>query len=447
LNAAFLIVFQPCLTMTDSGRSSPIPRDRSDSSPRRPTIDRSAASANAAAKLADTFHAVRFGSSSSAALEFVPPLAQLCLKHVAANFCVRPTFSGIPEKFHAKLYTMLPPPHELTLAIAAPLLHDEGYWKRACLQKWPTSNPAAHDHSWKVLYFERTCQDALEVFDGSPEQQEDFLKVASHAKDYVFRLHLHQFLGRGDVTWLFDALPLLHSVSVTYGAREVGMQYDRTAFGMKLLDCEMMAKSLSSSQSLTTLRLHENLLDDEKIRRLSAGLKANNTLTDLDLSHNMISDRGVRSLCKFLTENVVLTSLNLCDNRVYADGAKYIGRALQMNHSLLSLNIRLNRIGDKGGRYVFEGLKTNSGLQCLNIDGNGLEAEAARVFWSMARFLLHFPKRLPRHLLLIRFNTTMTWVDLSSNRLGDDGGQVCPQLQHLAMCMAECAIFCLTHIG
>jgi len=34
---------------------------------------------------------------------------------------------------------------------------------------------------------------------------------------------------------------------------------------------------------------------------------------------------------------------------------------------------------------VFEGLKTNSGLQCLNIDGNGLEAEAARVFWSMAR--------------------------------------------------------------
>ena len=25
---------------------------------------------------------------------------------------------------------MLPPPHELTLAIAAPLLHDEGYWKR-----------------------------------------------------------------------------------------------------------------------------------------------------------------------------------------------------------------------------------------------------------------------------------------------------------------------------
>jgi hypothetical protein len=152
------------------------------------------------------------------------------------------------------------------------------------------------------------------------------LKIAAHAKDYVFRLHLHQFLGRGDIAWLFDSLHLLHSVSVTYGAREVGMQYDRTAFGMKLLDCEMMAKSLSSSQSLTSLHLHENLLDDEKIRRLSAGLKANNTLTDLDLSHNMISDRGVRSLCKFLTENVILTSLNLCDNRVYADGAKYIGR-------------------------------------------------------------------------------------------------------------------------
>lgn len=369
--------------MSDSGRSSP--HLRTDSSPRRATIDRSAAASNAVSKLADTFHAVRFGSSSSSALEFVPPLAQLCLKHVAANFCVRPTFSGIPEKFHAKLYTMLPPPHELTLAIAAPLLHDEGYWKRACLQKWPTSNPSSHDHSWKVLYFERTCQDALEVFDGSPEQQEDFLKIAAHSKDYVFRLHLHQYLGRGDVAWIFDALPLLHSVSVTYGAREVGMQYDRTAFGMKLLDCEMMAKSISSSQYLTSLRLHENLLDDEKIRRLSAGLKANNTLTDLDLSHNMISDRGVRSLCKFLTENVVLTSMNLCDNRVYADGAKYIGRALQINHSLLSLNIRLNRIGDKGGRYVFEGLKTNSGLQCLNVDGNGLEAEAARVFWSMAR--------------------------------------------------------------
>ena len=109
------------------------------------------------------------------------PLSELCVRVLAANFASRPTLRGIAPRYINRVTELLPT--NLPLEVTGPLIDDEGYWKRACLQKWPTSNPSSHDHSWKVLYFERTCQDALEVFDGSPEQQEDFLKIAAHSKD------------------------------------------------------------------------------------------------------------------------------------------------------------------------------------------------------------------------------------------------------------------------
>ncbi len=70
----------------------------------------------------------RFGPAEKKPFDFIPPLTDLALNVVAANFTSRPTFAGIPKKFREKFTTLLPT--TLPLEITAPLIENESYWKR-----------------------------------------------------------------------------------------------------------------------------------------------------------------------------------------------------------------------------------------------------------------------------------------------------------------------------
>lgn len=317
------------------------------------------------------------------------------------------------------------------------------YWKRCASDLFQNCLPADHGHSWKQLFFEKTVEEALENFDGSEQTHAALANLLRTAQDYVYKLRVRQFASHADVALLFDNLPNLYSLAMTYGSRNVGMKYERSIFGMKLADAEFLSQQLPRTETLTTLVLNENILDDEKVpvacwrrlpapafagiitvfsvaavsdrafslqvRRLVVGLRDNMTITSLDLSHNKISDRGSRALCKCLGKDSVITTVSLYDNHIHSEGGKFLGRALQSNVSLANLNVRLNRLGEKGGCYIFEGLKSNAALARLNISGNGLgdgsgQGEAVRVMAAM-----------------LRVNRTLGSVDLSSNALGEDG--------------------------
>ena len=286
------------------------------------------------------------------------------------------------------------------------------YWKRCAADLFQTCVPADHGHSWKQLFFEKTVEEALENFDGSSEAHTALNRLLATSSDLVFKLKIRQFASHADMAFLFDTLPNLYSLSITFGSRNVGMKYERSIFGMKLADAECLSQQLPRTETLTQLVLNENVLDDEKVRRLVVGLRDNLTITDLDVSHNKISDRGTRALCKCLGKDSVLAHLSLCDNHIHSEGGKFLGRALQTNTSLLRLNMRLNRLGEKGGCYIFEGLKSNSALKHLTISGNGLadesgQGEAVRVLAAM-----------------LRVNKTLNNLDISSNSLGAEAGVV-----------------------
>lgn len=56
------------------------------------------------------------------------------------------------------------------------------------------------------------------------------------------------------------------SLAISYNLKEVGMDYDRSLFGMKLSDCRCLAKALEHTETLTYLDLSNNSLDDDKVR-------------------------------------------------------------------------------------------------------------------------------------------------------------------------------------
>ncbi len=77
------------------------------------------------------------------------------------------------------------------------------------------------------------------------------------------------------------------------------MNYDRAMFGMKLPDCRSVAKMLEKSETLVTLALPGNLLEDDKIRMIASGLVDNHSVTDLDLSHNKVTANQKQALMLF----------------------------------------------------------------------------------------------------------------------------------------------------
>ena len=62
------------------------------------------------------------------------------------------------------------------------------------------------------------------------------------------------------------------------------MDYERTLFGMKLLDVTSLAKALRVTETLTILSLPCNLLDDNTVRILASGLQARSLSLTLALT-------------------------------------------------------------------------------------------------------------------------------------------------------------------
>eukprot|EP00803_Ostreobium_quekettii_P007302 evm.model.scf_3761.1 EVM.evm.TU.scf_3761.1 scf_3761:2780-6088(+) len=200
------------------------------------------------------------------------------------------------------------------------------------------------------------------------------------SRRFVQHLTIRQLPSHLDLQIIFDAMVNSPAgLSLCYGLKGVGMEYERTLFGMKLSDCRSLARSLESCETLTYLDLSSNLLDDDKTRMLASGLVENISLTHLDLSHNRISDRGVRALARVLDGRSVVAILNLYDNHVYREGGRALSRTLRSSVALSDLNLRMNRLGDEGCRWVADALRGNETLRRLDLSANGageLTAEA-----------------------------------------------------------------------
>ncbi len=157
-------------------------------------------------------------------------------------------------------------------------------------------------------------------------------------------LPLLQLPSHCDLELVMSRLPNLTSLSLTYGMRHIGMRYDegrrarggplnlctpssstpcsydRGLFGMRIADAESLARCIKLTDTLTSLSLPSNAIDDNMLLVLMSGLLPNATLSHLDLSHNAITSAGVQLLAKLLRGPSVLASLSLADNRAGEKG-------------------------------------------------------------------------------------------------------------------------------
>ena len=232
---------------------------------------------------------------------------------------------------------------------------------------------------------------------------------------------------------LFQNVPTLCNLDMTFGVKDVGMEYERSKFGMKMSDVTSLQKALRVTETLTILSLPCNLLDDNTMRILATGLQGNSTITALDLSHNKIADRGVKTIAKLLRPHErdhlaqplrqprprrrrqVLWARAKAEleprdaqpapqpfgdegGKMLLDGlgrerdadtpqpleqcarprqAQQMGSIVQASSSLQSLDLSCNVLSEEAGRLLRDGLQQNTTLTSLDLRLNQISVDTA----------------------------------------------------------------------
>lgn len=340
-------------------------------------------------------------------------LVQICLRRVAHNFL---SYDQLEKQLSNKkqledVYAMLD--LDMPLPAAATRINDENYWKRRTQARHRNAQVEKHGCSWKQTFLELELQEALErvTIDYGDVDLEALKEQVMASRLYIFQLAMRQFPSHIDLNFIFDSLPALCSFSVTYGNRRLGMDYERAMFGMKISDAQYLSRNIRVSQTLVSLSLPCNMIDDELVKVLMGGLSYGHMLTHLDLSHNKIGDRGARRLASMLDHDYCIQTLDLSDNNIHANGCMHLGAHLAENMTCAHLNLRLNRCEDNGISHLFQDLCVNKYLQTLNISCNDLTV-----------------KCLPYINSMIAENSTLSELDLSANPLYTEADSEDPRL-------------------
>ena len=236
------------------------------------------------------------------------------------------------------------------------------------------------------------------------ENIEVLFNLLDACMDYVFTITFRQCPSHIDMFDLCSLTPNLAKLDITYGINKAGMNYERMLFGMKISDASSLAKVFDTTETLTSLVMSGNMIDDDLLRMLMTGLIKNNTITNLDVSHNKITNHGARLMSKLLGENSVITALDLSDNQIHVEGGRYLARGLRDNDALLALNLRLNRLTDGGCRLLVEGLQENVTLTDLNLSANCAGNQTCQMLCT----ILRDPDR------------ELTKIDVSSNEFTEE---------------------------
>jgi hypothetical protein len=199
-------------------------------------------------------------------------LVNKCLDIVAANFASKPNIENLPEKLLPKLVDRLP--LDLPVNVSAAHVHSESYWKKCCLfgRGWKNCQIAEHGLTWKQTFFELFIQQEIEAFDPNVHDIDDLHLKLEAAEDYVFNLKIIQLLSHIDLQHIFSRLPNLSKLELTYGVKQVRMNFERSLFGMKISDADSLKQCIKATDVLTTLVLPSNLIDDDLLRQLMGGL-------------------------------------------------------------------------------------------------------------------------------------------------------------------------------
>mmetsp|Transcript_34031 Transcript_34031/g.63546 ORF Transcript_34031/g.63546 Transcript_34031/m.63546 type:complete len:188 (+) Transcript_34031:103-666(+) len=150
----------------------------------------------------------------------------------------------------------------------------------------------------------------------------------------------------------------------------------------------MIAEFLHKNKSVKILELvADDSFDPQKfdmgVVALLTELKSNNTLTTLKLCNNVVSAQGAEALANSVQVNHTLTCLDISRNDISTEGAGELGAALNVNHTLTTLILQQNNIRGPGAVALFSALSRNCTLSSLDLTKNPIGDEGAAALLAL----------------------------------------------------------------
>ena len=185
----------------------------------------------------------------------------------------------------------------------------------------------------------------------------------------------------------------------------------------------LLAEVLQSGRVLTHLNLERVWICDGGTQVLADFLEINQALTHLNLRHAMVFDSGAIALANALQLNYTLTHLSLPENWIGFVGACALAASLLSNSGLIYLDLSQNLGGDSVAVVLSKALESNCVLKYLNLSQWFDCTEKSTPFPDSANVHVEMigPEGGSALAEALRFNCTLTYLDLQYNNIGDTG--------------------------
>ena len=175
----------------------------------------------------------------------IETLVEMAIKVVAANFKRYPELEGVNDT-HVQQEIVKLADRYLPVTTTGRNVDFEFYWEDKCKTQLKNCRKEDHGLSYKQAFIERHIQKLLENHKAEAGVEE--LKKDLWAARYeVFGLNISQLTSHLDMSVVFRNLPNLAYLTLTYGAKHVGMEYERPLFGMKMNDAKIFAECIRST--------------------------------------------------------------------------------------------------------------------------------------------------------------------------------------------------------
>jgi len=190
-----------------------------------------------------------------------------------------------------------------------------------------------------------------------------------------------------------------------------------------ILGGEAIGHVIKYNTSITKLNVSSNDLRGDGVFAIAKALDTNCSLKELDISSNAMAsvddavqdeeagqvgtNDAVVELASVLTKkNITLEVLHMRNDEIGPEGGLSLAEMLRFDGALRELDISNNQIGDEAAVAIAQSMMT-SPLLVLKMSGVGAEDDAGHEFAEV-----------------LKFNTKLTEVDLSTNSFGPGVGEV-----------------------
>jgi len=166
--------------------------------------------------------------------------------------------------------------------------------------------------------------------------------------------------------------------------------------GIKTICASLTEKSCLQEFNLSRIRFRTNFSFDHA-KHIAEIIQHNATLIKLNISNSHIPNDGIVTISKSLMNNNTLKEIDMSYNQVSTEGANMIAEVIQTNVALQKFDISFCDIPSKGAAVISKAYKTNKTMQELKIS---LKNDRVTI------------------------NTAVSFLDLSSNNIGDAGALI-----------------------